>query len=388
MVSYILYNELEIKNERMRMDINNIKSKKQSTKIIKYINNKPEKQSTFSYIPDNNTDNSINLQLSDSSENNINSYLESLNNSFFNNEQNQILSEERKNEINLMIKLTLKSNNIEENSIISLFMNNLNNYKKTIDTFANEFLKLKDHSDLDLIYLYFKKISLDEKEKFNINFIFIEIKSFFDENLNYFDIKDFLLQKKNLINEIINECKLIDKNNSGFIDTYQLKDIINKVNINEEKEQLYNSLIYIMKKYQNIIEIKLFDLYYINLTEELKNDLSEESNKKELYDINILNLKSHENQKIKEEVKAIRRFTISNFDNSKDSRNQCGFLNSQIYSFNFTSRSSSLDNSKIKEEKEIKEEKDNKLVNLENIVKEFISEIFKASLQAAKNYFL
>ena len=317
----------------------------------------------------------------------INNYIENnlntLNKDLLNINKKDICNNENINNIKLMIKMTLNSNYIPEDEIISLFMNNLLNYNNSIDIFCNKYMKINNISDKGNIHNYFKSILTDDKKKFNINNIFKEIQSLYDESIKKYDkieINVFFSEKKNIFKQIIKECKLTDNKNIGLIEINQFKNILNKCQFLEQyknnKNEIFNILLYNMKKNINLEQIGLFELSYYNLKDnlglndslikdnlsEINNSLEVEKNENEkktsLFRINEEKEEKEEKQKIEKNEKVIQKKIISNVDfkpdNTKErgsgtSNNTYGLLSSKKFSFDYSSKSGSKETSSIKE---------------------------------------
>ena len=79
--------------------------------------------------------------------------------------------------------MTLNSNFIQEDDIMSLFMNNLLDYEYSLRIFATKYMKTNDLLDKEIIHNYFKSIWFTKNNFFDINSIFNEITSYFDEDI-------------------------------------------------------------------------------------------------------------------------------------------------------------------------------------------------------------
>ena len=177
----------------------------------------------------NNITNNINYE--DEKENIINNYiknsLETANPPIISKKENMI-DIKQKNNVKLMIKMTLNSNDIPEDEIISLFMNNLMNYQNNIDIFIAKYMRTGNLLDKEILQDYFKSIILDDNDIFNINNIFNEIKEFYDEetkNLQNIQINELISQKKKNFIQILEECQFIDTLKTGLIEINQLMKI-------------------------------------------------------------------------------------------------------------------------------------------------------------------
>ena len=319
------------------------------------------------------------------------------------------IDEEKKNNINLMIKMTLNSNDIKEEEIISLFMNNLFNYQNSIDIFASKFIKTNNLLDKEIIKDYFNLICLDNKNKFNINNIFNEIKSFYDEEVKKLmqnNLNELVSQKKNIFIQIIKECKFIDSLNTGSIEINQFKNILNKFQFfklfNEDENKIFNILLYNMKKNINKEQIGLFHLFYNNLFEEIpindsliKDNLSDSNSliieKNEGEKRTSLFYKNNEEKEKNSNEKKIKKKIISNVDfknyntkerGSNNSNNTYALLSSQKYSFDYSSKSGSKEAGSLKDGiKEVTSKFIESEEYLETFCKDYVDNLFKICIE-------
>ena len=219
-------------------------------------------------------------------------------------------------EIRLMIKMTLNSNEIPEEEIISFFMDNLMNYTETIDKFMFTYLKLNNFMDKQLLHDYFLFISLDENKKFNILNIFNEIKNFYDNPLEKPDktkLKKLCSHTSEHMNLVVKECKFYDNLNTGLVDYHKFVSIFKNVheydtNYDEERHKiLFNYCLYLMRNYNNVKQFELFKLYYPNLEDDplpnIDNKIKEEDEDSSSNSNNIKKNKNDENNIEKEEKK-------------------------------------------------------------------------------------
>ena len=313
----------------------------------------------------------------------ISSYIENAlkasNKDYFNKNE---LNNEQINNIKLMIKMTLNSNYIPEDDIISLFMNNLLNYNNSIDIFCTKYMKTNSISDKEIIQNYFKYICIDDKNKFNINNIFNEIKSLYDESvkkIEKIEINDYFSKKKNIFIQILKDCKLIDTKNIGLIELNQFKNILNKYQFLEQytknQNEIFNILLYNMKRNIDLEQIGLYELSYYNLYDNLglndsliKENFSDNNSsiaieKNENEKKNALFYKGNDEKEEKEKngkkEKNIQKKIISNVDfkpdeNAKErgsgnSNNTYGLLSSKKFSFDYSSKSGSKEASSLKD---------------------------------------
>ena len=415
-----LMNDLKIENEQIKSKLNNkntINGNTNNSNI--YLNEKQKCISLFYKQSENKNQSDDNNYLLDDI-NFINDYLKynlkELNKYYETNKDENNLT--NYNNVKLMIKMTLNSNLISEDEIISLFINNLLNYTNTIEIFISKYLKTNNSSDKEMIHSFFKNILIGDKNEININNIYEEIKSFFEENIkNLKDIliKDYFSMKTNKLVQILKDCKNIDSESTGLIELNQFKKILNKYNFfkefSEDENKIYNILIYNMKKNINFEQIGLFDLIYINLFDELGlnesilKDNSSENNsiafeKSEHEKKYSLFSKSSEKKEGQQKIikeKKIQRKIISNVDfkskndtkekerGSGNSNNTYGLLSSNKYSFDYSSKSGSKEACSLKEG--IKEVTSNFMKSEEYLLtfcKEYVDNIFKICLKDIK----
>ena len=318
--------------------------------------------------------------------------------------------------IKFMIKMTLNSNFIQEDDIMSLFMNNLLDYEYSLRIFATKYMKTNDLLDKEIIHNYFKSIWFTKNNFFDINSIFNEITSYFDEDIQKLEqihINLLLSPKKNVISQIIKECKSIDDSNIGLIEINKFKNILKKNNFfnefNEDETKLFNILVYNMKKYNNIEQIGLFYLSYYNIIEELglydnllKDNLSENNNSItfDINDTDKKNINKNQNEIERGEKlsgsneKKIRKKIISNVDfsvdtnnNKKDrgsgnSNNTYDLLSSQKYSFDYSSKSGSKEAVSLKDGiKELSAKLFENEEYLEKYCKNYVDNLFKICIE-------
>ena len=314
----------------------------------------------------------------------IENELKSFDKDYFDIKEDIEINDKQKNNIKLIIKMTLNSNYTKEDDIISLFMNNLLNFKNSIEIFCEKYMKINNLSDKDIIHNYFKLICVDKNKQFNLEKLFKEIASFFDKDIKRLEqikLKDYFLEKNNKINQIVKECKFFDSQNTGLIEFSQFKNILNKTqffkDFMEEENKVFNILLYNMRKNLNQEEIGLFQLYYNNLSNDLEsndslNNISDTNSinslildKNEKEKKNSLFYKTNEDKEGKETEKndvienAIKRKIISNVDFKNDkysqergsgnSNNTYGLLSSNKFSFDYSSKSGSKEAGYLRE---------------------------------------
>ena len=409
-----LIDELLNENEQIKRKINDKSIINGNNKNNYSYKNK--KEISLNYIIDDNAKQFDFNKLQNLEDNKMNNYIEEslkkLNKKFF--EINQNIDFDN---IKLMIKMTLNSNFIPEDDIISLFMNNLLNYEYSIETFVTKYMKTNDLQDKEIIHNYFKSICFDKNYNFDIDTIFIEITSFYDKDIQQLEqiqINQFFSQKIDILTQILKECKSIDDSNIGLIEINKFKNILNKNNFfnefNEDETKIFNILIYNMKKYMNIEQIGLFHLSYYNLIEEfglydnlLKDNLSEnnnsitfENNEMDKKSINLFGKNPNEiesEEKTSEHIeKKIQKKIISNVDftgdnNKKDrgsgnSNNTFILLSSQKYSFDYSSKSGSKEAVSLKDGiKELTTKLFENEEYLEKYCKNFVDSLFKICIE-------
>ena len=270
-----LIDEFKQKNNEIKITIINRKNN-----IIRFGNKKEKKQNkykikrdyTFNYISDyvldeNEEDNNIQYNI-------LNNYVE---NNLKKNHRDcfmiKQLDIETKNNIKLMLKLIININNkINKEEIINLFMNNLLDYYKTVEIFASKYLNITNAPDIKLLVNYFKSIFFDEEKKFNVNNVFNEINSFFDneiKKLEEINIFQKYNKYKDIIKKIIKKCKVKDCLETGLVELNIFNHIFNEFKdeneFKNEKDKIYNALIYNMKKNKTKEQVGLFFLSYFNL---------------------------------------------------------------------------------------------------------------------------
>ena len=366
---------------------------------------------------DNDLNNTNNINYEDEEINIINNYIENIlksSNPPLNFKNENFIDNEQKNNVKLMIKMTLNSNDFPEDEIISLFMNNLLNYLNSIDIFITKYMRTGNLLDKEILQDYFKSICFDGNDIFNISNIFKEIKEFFDEetkNLQNIQINELISQKKNNFIQIVEECQFIDTLKTGVIEVNQFKNILDKYQFyklfNENENKLFNILIYNMKRNIKKEKIGLFYLFYYNLCDnfELKDSLIKDSisnnnssifEKSEGVKKTSLFHKEHEEKEVKETVdESLHRKIISNVDfknnkitkerGSDNSSNTYALLSSQKFSFDYSSKSGSKEDGYLKEGiKEVISKYMESDEYIEALCKDFVDKIFKVCMEEVK----
>ena len=272
-----LIDEFMKKNNEIKITIINRKNNiirignKKEKKLNKY---KVKKDYTFNYTPavifnvENNDADIIQYDI-------LNNYVE---NNLKKNHRDcfmiKQLDIETKNNIKLMLKLIININNEKsKEEIIELFMNNLLDYYKTVEIFASKYLNITNAPDMNLLKNYFKSIFFDEEKKFNVNNVFIEINSLYDDEikkLEKINIFEKYKKYKDIIKKIIKKCKDKDFLDTGLVELNLFNKIFNEYkNENEFKndiEQIHKTFIYNMKKIKTDEQVGLFFLSYLNLS--------------------------------------------------------------------------------------------------------------------------
>ena len=185
------------------------------------------------------------------------------------------LNEDTNDKIKIMLKMIINANNINKDEIINLFMNNLMDYYKAVETFASKYLNITNSPDIKILKNYFKSIFFDSEKKFNINNAFNEILSFYDDEikkLEEINILEIYNNHKTLIENIMKRCKIKDFLDTGLIEFTVFQNIYNEFHdkkefIQTDREKILNAMIYNMKKNKNESneQIGLFFLSYQNL---------------------------------------------------------------------------------------------------------------------------
>ena len=176
-----LIEKLTKKNNDIKIEIINKKNNiirignKKETKLNKL---KIKKENSFYFFP--NDSYHINNEIQNEVLNNyIEKNLQSNNRDFFMMKQ---LDSDTKNNIKIMLKMIINnSNNIKKDDIISLFMNNLLDFYKTVEIFVTKYLNIVNLPDIKILKNYFKSVFFDEEKKFNVNNLYKEIISLYDD---------------------------------------------------------------------------------------------------------------------------------------------------------------------------------------------------------------
>ena len=175
------------------------------------------------------------------------------------------------NEIRFLIKMIFYSNKITKDIVLNSVINNLMNFNDIINSFI-QLIKTKSNTDKKLLKNYFTLICFDNKNIsniFNINNLFNEINHYFNdiENLkNNFENMNISVEKNK---KIFKACKLNDKIKSGLIELNHFniifKAIYGNFQDNKKNKEIYDTFIIIMKNYNDLKNLDLYNLSYKNL---------------------------------------------------------------------------------------------------------------------------
>ena len=268
-----LIEKLTKKNNDIKIEIINKKNNivrignKKETKLDKL---KIKKENSFTFSPNDsfNNDSNINNEVLN---NYIEKNLQSNNRDFFMIKQ---LDSETKNNIKIMLKMIINnSNNIKKDVVVSLFMNNLLDFYKTVEIFVTKYLNIVNLPDIKILKNYFKTVFFDEEKIFNVNNLYKEIISLYDDeikNLEEINILKVYNKHKKVIKNILKKCKDKDCLENGLIELNMFKSIFeefgNKNEFKNDKDKIFKLLLYNMKKNKNNEQIGLFFLSYLNLS--------------------------------------------------------------------------------------------------------------------------
>ena len=175
------------------------------------------------------------------------------------------------NDIRYLIRMIFYSNKISKDIVLYLIINNLMKFNDII-YFITQLIKTKSPSDIKLLKNYFTYIVLENKnssQKFDINYLFNEINYYFNDVDKIKLTFNKKLKADDKFKKLMKFCKLNDKYNNGFIELNQFnsifKDIYGDYKNNYKSKELYDTLIIIMKYYNNLKNLDLYNLYYENL---------------------------------------------------------------------------------------------------------------------------
>ena len=187
------------------------------------------------------------------------------------NDYTKALRTKQINEIRFLIKMIFYSNKITKDIVLNSVINNLMNFNDIINSFI-QLIKTKSNTDKKLLKNYFTLICFDNKNisnNFNINNLFNEINLYFNdiENLkDNFENMNISVEKNK---KIFKACKLNDKIKSGLIELNHFniifKAIYGNFQDNKKNKEIYDTFIIIMKNYNDLKNLDLYNLSYKNL---------------------------------------------------------------------------------------------------------------------------
>ena len=187
------------------------------------------------------------------------------------NDYTKALRTKQINEIRFLIKMIFYSNKITKDIVLNSVINNLMNFNDIINSFI-QLIKTKSNTDKKLLKNYFTLICFDNKNisnNFNINNLFNEINNYFNdiENLkDNFENMNISVEKNK---KIFKACKLNDKIKSGLIELNHFniifKAIYGNFQDNKKNKEIYDTFVIIMKNYNDLKNLDLYNLSYKNL---------------------------------------------------------------------------------------------------------------------------
>ena len=187
------------------------------------------------------------------------------------NDYTKALRTKQINEIRFLIKMIFYSNKITKDIVLNSVINNLMNFNDIINSFI-QLIKTKSNTDKKLLKNYFTLICFDNKNisnNFNINNLFNEINHYFNdiENLkDKFENMNISVEKNK---KIFKACKLNDKIKSGLIELNHFniifKAIYGNFQDNKKNKEIYDTFVIIMKNYNDLKNLDLYNLSYKNL---------------------------------------------------------------------------------------------------------------------------
>jgi hypothetical protein len=188
------------------------------------------------------------------------------------NDYEKPLKKKQLNEIRYLIKLIFHSNQIEKEIVLNLIINNLMNFNEILNLLIQH-IKTESTSDKILLKNYYTTICFDnnknKSKNFNIYNIFDEIKLYFTDIENLKKNIDFDDASNDRIKRLMKECTNNDKINNGLIELNQFNSIFKSIygdyHYDEKTKELYDTFIIIMKNYNNLKNLDLYNLYYKNL---------------------------------------------------------------------------------------------------------------------------
>ena len=306
--------------------------------------------------------------------NNMNKYIEKVYKSELKklgeniNDYEKPLKKKQLNEIRYLIKLIFYSNQIEKEIILNLIINNLMNFNEILNLLIQH-IKTESTSDKILLKNYYTTICFDnnknKSKNFNIYNIFDEIKLYFTDIENLKKNIDFDDASNDRIKRLMKECTNNDKINNGLIELNQFNSIFKSIygdyHYDEKIKELYDTFIIIMKNYNNLKNLDLYNLYYKNLDNYIIKEKLPRLNKLKYYIDSNLNI--DKNDKKENSIEQKNKINTNLEDNESKI---CNDFVSELF------------NDCLIEKKNDKE-------NIENICQDFVSNIFSECQTKNKN---
>ena len=297
--------------------------------------------------------------------NNMNKYIEKVYKSELKklgeniNDYEKPLKKKQLNEIRYLIKLIFHSNQIEKEIVLNLIINNLMNFNEILNLLIQR-IKTESTSDKILLKNYYTTICFDnnknKSKNFNIYNIFDEIKLYFTDIENLKKNIDFDDASNDRIKRLMKECTNNDKINNGLIELNQFNSIFKSIygdyHYDEKIKELYDTFIIIMKNYNNLNNLDLYNLYYKNLDNYIIKEKLPRLNKLKYYIDSNLNI--DKNGKKENSIEQKNKINTNLEDNESKI---CNDFVSELF------------NDCLIEKKNDKE-------NIENICQDFVSNIF------------
>ena len=298
------------------------------------------------------------------------------------NDYTKALRTKQINEIRFLIKMIFYSNKITKDIVLNSVINNLINFNDIINSFI-QLIKTKSNTDKKLLKNYFTLICFDNKNisnNFNINNLFNEINHYFNdiENLkDNFENMNISVEKNK---KIFKACKLNDKIKSGLIELNHFniifKAIYGNFQDNKKNKDIYDTFVIIMKNYNDLKNLDLYNLSYKNLK------ISKTPDK----------LSSLNNSIISNNIKNEEIINDNKNDNKNDNINNNINNNNE----NITNNNSSNNIIKVEDDTKICNDFVTDLFNdvldapkdnneIDNICKDFVSNVFEDCLNRNKN---
>ena len=275
------------------------------------------------------------------------------------NDYEKPLKKKQLNEIRYLIKLIFHSNQIEKEIVLNLIINNLMNFNEILNLLIQH-IKTESTSDKKLLKNYYTTICFDnnknKSKNFNIYNIFDEIKLYFTDIENLKKNIDFEDASNDRIKRLMKECTNNDKINNGLIELNQFNSIFKSIygdyHYDEKIKELYDTFIIIMKNYNNLKNLDLYNLYYKNLDNYIIKEKLPRLNKLKYYIDSNLNI--DKNDKKENSIEQKNKINTNLEDNESKI---CNDFVSELF------------NDCLIEKKNDKE-------NIENICQDFVSNIF------------